>query len=225
MLHKTRGIVLNYIKYSESSIIIHVYTELFGLQSYIINGIRSARSKRSIGFFQPLTLLDMVVYHHSGNKISRISEYKIAHAYTSIPFDVKKSTIAIFLTEFLLRVIKEDEDHDKQFDFVFKSFELLDTMATGFQDFHLIFIIKLSRYLGIGIVSAEDLLSHTPIQPTSTHIDAYIDALIVANYKDPLHANGVMRKETLDLLMAYFEAHYGTWQPLKSLKIFSEVFH
>jgi DNA repair protein RecO (recombination protein O) len=63
MLHKTRGIVFRFTKYGESSIIVTIFTELFGIQTYIVNGIRSKNSKGKIALFQPLTLLDLVVYY------------------------------------------------------------------------------------------------------------------------------------------------------------------
>jgi DNA repair protein RecO (recombination protein O) len=78
MLHKTRGIGLSYLRYRESSIITKIYTEAFGIQTYIVNGVRSSKSKNNrIALFQPLTLLDMVVYHkNKEDTVHRISELK-----------------------------------------------------------------------------------------------------------------------------------------------------
>jgi DNA repair protein RecO (recombination protein O) len=84
MLHKTKGIVLHYIKYSETSIIVKIYTETFGIQSYIVNGVRSKNNKNKIALFQPLTLLDMVVYH----KANATSLNRIAEVRCSEPFQI-----------------------------------------------------------------------------------------------------------------------------------------
>ena len=73
MITKTRGVVLNYIKYGDTSIICKIYTEQFGLQSYIINGIRNSKSK-NIGLFQPLNILDLVVYYKKTSGLQRIKE-------------------------------------------------------------------------------------------------------------------------------------------------------
>jgi len=81
MLHKTKGIVLNYIKYSDTSIIAKIYTEAFGLQSYIVNSVRSSKAKNKIALFQPLTLLEMVVYHKNHQGLQRISEMRTAEPY------------------------------------------------------------------------------------------------------------------------------------------------
>ena len=103
MLYKTQGIVLNYIKYRETSIIVRIYTESFGLASYIINGVRSKKARHKIAFFQPLTLLDMVVYHKRNAKLNRVSELKCKEPLMDLPTNIKKSSIAIFITEILIK--------------------------------------------------------------------------------------------------------------------------
>ena len=99
MLHKTRGIVLNYIKHRETSIITHIYTELFGRQSYIINGVRSHRSKIKLTLFQPLTILDLEVYYKPVRDLQRIKEVRNHTLLFNIPNDIHKSSIAIFIAE------------------------------------------------------------------------------------------------------------------------------
>ena len=95
MLHKTKGIVLNFVKFKETSVIVKIYTEKFGLQSYIENGVRSSKSKNKIALFQPLTQLELVVYHDPKKEINRISEIRCILPYKSIPFEIKKSRNAL----------------------------------------------------------------------------------------------------------------------------------
>ena len=86
MLVKTKGIVINHIKYKESSIIVRIYTEKLGLQSYIVNGVRSAKAKNKMALFQVLTILDLVAYYYEDqNKLNRISEIRCKQPYQSIP--------------------------------------------------------------------------------------------------------------------------------------------
>ena len=89
MTEKTRGLVLSFIKYKETSIICKIFTESFGVQSYIINGIRNSKSK-NIGFFQPLNILDLVVYHKKSSDLHRIKETKFQYVYRTIHLDIKK---------------------------------------------------------------------------------------------------------------------------------------
>ena len=148
MLHKTRGIVLKTTDYGESSVIVQVFTEKFGLQSYIINGARKPKAKISRNMLQPLHLLDMVVYHKASGGVQRIAELKNSPVLQTIPYDVIKSSIAMFLNEVLYRCIKQQSADENLFDFVFSAIEWLDHQTTGLANFHLLFLIQLMRYLG-----------------------------------------------------------------------------
>jgi DNA repair protein RecO (recombination protein O) len=148
MLHKTRGIVFKTTDYSESSVVVQIFTEKFGLQSYIINGVKKPKAKISRNMLQPLHLLDMVVYHKSNGSVQRIAELKNAPVLQSIPYDVIKSCIAMFLNEVLYKAIKQQTPDETIFDFLFNSIELLDHKTGGLANFHLLFLIQLTRYLG-----------------------------------------------------------------------------
>ena len=101
MQRKTRGLVINNMRYRETSLLITIYTAEFGIASYIENGVRSAKAKHKMALFQPLTLLDLEVYHKPGKGLHRISEAKCYYPYQQIPFDIIKSSIALFLSEVL----------------------------------------------------------------------------------------------------------------------------
>jgi len=148
MLHKTRGIVFKTTDYGENSIIVQVFTEKFGLQSYIVNGAKKAKAKIGRNMFQPLHLLDMVVYHKNTGNVQRIKELKNSPLLQSIPYDVIKSSIAIFLNEVLYKAVKQQTADEHLFDFVFNAIEWLDHQTEGLANFHLFFLIRLTRYLG-----------------------------------------------------------------------------
>lgn len=148
MLHATQGIVFHHIKYSESSVIAKIYTELFGLQSYMIRGIRNKKSKVKSALLQHLTLVDLVVYHKSKNNIHNIKEIKIAHTFQSIPYNIYKSSIAVFLNDILYHVIKEEETNPELFKFLFNAIQILDLKEDSYTTFHYFFLIQLTKHLG-----------------------------------------------------------------------------
>lgn len=148
MLHKTRGIVLHSVKYSETSLIVKTYTEAFGIQSYMVKGVRSHRSKMRPILFQPLTLLDMVVYRKERASLQSIREVRLAHPYQSVPFDIRKSSIALFINEVVYRAVGEEEPNPALFEFLWSSCLLLDAVGEPFTHFHLLFTVKLTKYLG-----------------------------------------------------------------------------
>jgi DNA repair protein RecO (recombination protein O) len=148
MLHKTRGIVFKTTDYGESSVIVQIFTEKFGLQSYIINGVKRPKAKISRNMLQPLHLLDMVVYHKNTGQVQRIAELKNSPVLHSIPYDVIKSSIVLFLNEVLYKAVRQQSADENLFDFVFNSIEWLDNQTESIANFHLVFLTRLTRYLG-----------------------------------------------------------------------------
>jgi len=148
MLHKTRGIVFKTTDYGESSVIAQVFTEKFGLQSYMINGVKKPKAKISRNMLQPLHLLDMVVYHKNTGNVQRIKELKNAPLLQTIPYDVIKSSLAIFLNEVLYKAVKQQAADESAFGFIFNAIEWLDHQTEGLANFHLLFLMQLTRYLG-----------------------------------------------------------------------------
>lgn len=148
MLHKTRGIVFKTTDYGESSVVVQVFTEKFGLQSYIVNGAKKPKAKIARNMLQPLHLLDMVVYHKETGNVQRIKELKNSPQLQSIPYDVIKSSVAMFLNEILYKAVKQQSADENMFDFVFSAIEWLDHQNDGIANFHLLFLVRLTRYLG-----------------------------------------------------------------------------
>ena len=148
MLHKTRGIVFKTTNYGESSVIVQLFTEKFGLQSYIINGAKKPKAKIGRNMLQPLHLLDMVVYHKNTGNVQRVAELKNSPVLQTIPYDVIKSCLAIFLNEVLYKAVRQQSADENLFDFVFSAVEWLDHQTAGLANFHLLFLMQLTRYLG-----------------------------------------------------------------------------
>ena len=93
MLHKTRGIVLKTFNYSETSLIVHVLTEKFGTQSYLLKGVRKNKTKIKMSMLQPLHLLDMVVYHKPNGGLQSIAELKNDPILSEIPYNIIKTSL------------------------------------------------------------------------------------------------------------------------------------
>ncbi|MBK1440664.1 DNA repair protein RecO [Parapedobacter sp. ISTM3] len=148
MLHKTRGIVLKTTNYSESSVVAQVFTEKFGLQSYLVNGARKPKAKISITLLQPLHLLEMVVYHRENTSLQRISEARQMPHFQTIPYDIVKSTVVLFLNEMLYKSLRQQSPDEPLFGYLFNAISWLDTLEKMPPNFHLLFLIKLSRFLG-----------------------------------------------------------------------------
>ena len=213
MLHKTRGIVIRYIRFRETSIIVTIFTEEFGMQSYIINGIRSAKSKRSIAAFSPLTLLDLVVYQKKSSEIQRLSEWKRSILQNEMYIDIQKSTIALFLSEILFKSIRESDPSEELFDFLFHSIEWLDNTESGLSTFHIQFIAKLTRYLGFA-------LDHYVADESMEKLQEFGKM----GYGEVKKAGRRERNDNLERLLLFYKEHIEGFGNVKSLPILQEVF-
>lgn len=219
MLQKTRGIVFRFTKYGETSIIVNIFTEMFGLQSYIVNGVRSKSAKNKIALYQPLTLLDLVVYHKENASIMRIKEVKCLHPYQTLQQNVKKSAIAMFLNEMLNKAVKDQSHAEEIGGFLIQSFKALDLIAEA-ENFHLIFLIKLSRYLGFGPQTDEEVLDGWQVNEREEEI---IRQLISSGYDASIKMSYAERKNVLDLLVRFFRNHIENLGEIRSIDVLKEV--
>lgn len=239
MLHTTSGIVLHTIKYSDSSIIVKIYTRHFGLQSYMVSGVRSKRSKNKATLFQPLALVDMVVSNTNKGGLQRISEITILHPYSEIPNDIVKSSIAIFLNEVLFKALREEHSDEDLFEFIKNSLLVLDLKHDNCSNFHIFFMIQLSRFLGFypqGRYTAEtpifDLREGCFISRLPGHFH-YMTAensmllynFIVANYETihQLKITNSERKQLLQAMIVFYQLHISSFKEIRSQEILEEV--
>lgn len=229
MIHKTRGIVLGFIKYRETSIIARIYTEAFGMQSYIVNSVRTGqkKSKSKISFFQPLTLLELVVYHKKNSGLNRISDIKCTDLYTTLPYDFKKSAIALFVAEVLNKSLREEESNTSLFDFLYSSLQMFDHMAVGYENFHLQLMLKLSRYLGFAPQSAEAFFDHlhdmTGKADISTAELNLVNHWLNQPYTEVMKSKQETRRMLLSDIIKLYQWHVEGFGELKSLSVLREV--
>jgi DNA repair protein RecO (recombination protein O) len=231
MLHKTRGIALSYLRYRESSIIAKIYTEAFGMQSYIVNGVRSSRSRSNrIALFQPLTLLELVVYHKdngSENRLQRISEIRTRVPFRSLPFDILKSSLALFVTEILGKSLREEESNERLYAFLEESILYLEEAEGGFENFHIHFLLQLAFFLGFGLESIRDLdeeLSANlyPHRPDEAQREAIL-TLLTAPYGTPVPLDRPRRNGLLEMVLFFYKIHMDSLGEVRSLEVLREV--
>src|SRR5947208_873121 len=154
MLHNTKGIVLRTVKYGETSVIVSIYTELFGIQSYLVNGVRKAsrRSSGSAASFQPAALLELVLYHNELKQLQRIREFKWSYLYEHIFFDVKKNAVSMYMVELLQKVLKQPEENEPLFQFIEDAFIQLDKSDDAVAgNFAMYFALHLPVFFGFRI--------------------------------------------------------------------------
>jgi len=239
MLHQTRGIALHATKFSETSSVVRIYTELFGLQSYLVKGIRKQHARIRQGFFQPLTLLDLVVYHKEKHSLQTLKEVQYLFPYQSIPFDIRKSSLALFINELIYKTIHEEEPHPELFAFLQGMCLHLDAAEGNLNDFHLVFALQLTRYLGCmpRLNYSEkspflDLREGTFQENIPGHPD-YLDAsashlvsellMIPENGSSSLQYSAKTRDLILEAILAYYQFHVPGFRKMQSHHVLHAV--
>lgn len=243
MTHKTKGIVLRSIKYGETSLIVTVFTELFGLQSYLVNGVRVTPKKGSAKapLFQPAALLDLVAYQSSFKNLQRLKEYKWDHLYHNIFFDVHKNAVALFMMELLGKCLKQPESHPDLFYFTEDALCHLDVADSRVAaNFPLFFALHLPVFFGFKISSTysetnnyldleEGRFVSQPPQHTHYLQDAEAAAvsdilkMMLPQELEQLELNQEIRRRITYGLEQYYGAHVPEFGALKTLPVLKEI--
>ncbi len=149
MIHPTKGILLHRLKYSDSKLILNILTREFGLQSYLFFVSVSAKKKSILNLLQPMYLLDLQVYHKENTGLQKIKDISAGKVLINLPFDIYKQTISLFLAEFLLKMLRENQTDKELFDFIYNSVISLDDETEHFNNFHIFFLYRLTEFLGV----------------------------------------------------------------------------
>jgi DNA repair protein RecO (recombination protein O) len=221
MLAKTRAIVLHSIKYGETSIIANLYTEEFGRLSLIARGIRKKSNKLKPTLFEVLSLLDIDIYRKKTQDLNNLKEAKsivvLHHLYTNI----RKSSVAIFLGELLYKTLREEERNPPLFNFLLNSIQILDIADDGIENYPLVFLIQLSKFLGIYPKNNSELAEYRTTE--GIQISEIMDYTILDINRFKISGN--QRNELMINLLAYYSDHLEGIGKLKSLQILREVYH
>jgi DNA repair protein RecO (recombination protein O) len=246
MTYKTKGIVLRSVKYGETSLVLTIFTELFGVQAYIVNGVRtSKRSGAKAAMYQPAAILEMDVYHNELRSMHRIKECSWAFLYNEVLTDVVKNSIALFMVELLYKTLKQPEQHTDLFYFCEDALKELDKApAPVAANFALYFALHLTHFFGFRISNAGeseaasadlylDLLEgfFTSEQPAHPHFIAGEYAMITAELLkimqphelSQLKLNHVKRRELLLRFQEYYALHIADFGQMKTLAVLHEV--
>jgi DNA repair protein RecO (recombination protein O) len=154
MIQKTKGIVLRSVKFGETSLVVTMFTELFGLQSYIVNGVRTVSKKGTAkaALFQPAAVLELVAYHNEYKNLQRLKEYRWDYLYQHIFSDVRKNSVALFLIELLTKCLKQPEANADLFYFTEDALRHLDEANDAITaNFPLYFALHLPVFFGFRI--------------------------------------------------------------------------
>lgn len=236
---RSRGIVLQAIKYSDSSLIAKIFTETAGLQSYLIKGAYGRKSKFRAALFQPMTLIDFVGSNRPNKELHFMTEIGLEMPYNSIPFNMQKNAVVLFISELLTKTIREEEANSSLFDFIHRSMEWLDLCQSKFANFPLYFTLELSRYLGFypkpdasRSLPVFDLLNGQFISGVPSHtyyvtapLGDYLASLCHCQLEniDSMELSNTYRRQLLAVLIDYYKLHVPGFRGMQSQDVLRTV--
>jgi DNA repair protein RecO (recombination protein O) len=239
MLVKTKAILLHHVRYSDNSLIAHFYTEEYGRLSVMVKGISSKKGSIRFNYFQPLNIFNTEIYHNSNRELHNLKELSLAYIPERIPGDIHHTSVALFISELLYNVIREEDVNKMLYGFIESSVITLDSMTAGISNFHLWFLVAFTDYAGIGPSHTQvkntffDMLtgqftSLQPLHPDFLEPDSamILNRLLQMPAEDivSLQMSGDQRTALLERLLKYYSLHLPGIRQMHSLQVLKDIF-
>ena len=239
MILKSSAIVLHSFKYGESSLILKVYSEQSGLISCLVHGVRKSKSQNKAAFFQTLNRLELVYYQKNKDQMVVVKEVKLTKPYTTMHSDMRKTSIALFVADVLLKSFKEEQSNPGFYNYLEQEFDKLDIAKSNFSNIHLEILMRIAFEHGIKPMnnysqqaSLFDLQNGMFVEKTPEH-NNYLstDTSLIFNQLilKTERTNEIFllkreeRKHLLTALLQYLKIHLSGFGEIKSLEILEEI--
>ena len=239
MLSKNNCIVLSKLKYKDNDLIVKCYTLHRGVVSYILKGVlKSKKGLSKTVYFQVLSQLQIEENFKPNRQLQNIREVKPSYIYKTLHSNIYKSAIVLFLSEVLSSVLREEEKNEALYNYIETALQYLDS-EEQYSNFHLLFLLKLTRYLGFqpeslninypyfNLESGVFEMSSSGIYSISGENLTLLKQLLGINFEElnTIKINAKRRQEFLNMLLYYFELHLDGFKKPKSLQVLNDVFH
>jgi DNA repair protein RecO (recombination protein O) len=237
---KTDAIVLRSIKFGDSKMIVDLFTEALGRLSFIIRIPKTAKGKLKKQYFQPLTLLNVEFDYRQKLQLQHLRNAEIAYPFSGIPFSAVKLSISLFIAEFLLYVTRDEQTNPTMYKYIANSVEWLDASQRGVANFHLVFMMRLSRFLGFypnmdehAATDYFDLRNgcFTPLMPSHDEYlmpqEAEKISLLMRMNFETMHLfqlSKADRNRITQLVIMFYQLHVPLFKDMKSLPVLQQLF-
>ena len=240
MLIKTTAIVLHNIKYGDSKMIVDMFTRAHGRMSFVVSIPKSSKSKLRKQFFQPLSMLSLEYDYRPKVQLQKIRNVALFHPYSSLPFDIDKLTVGMFISEFLYHSLYGEQQNEQMFDYISDSLMWFDSSPSPASNFHLVFMMRLSLFLGFypnlddyasGCVFDLRSGSFSSVAPLYSDYllpdEASQMSLMMRMNYSTMHLfkfTRAQRNRLLDVIVQYYRLHIPGFPEMKSLDVLRNIY-
>ena len=240
MLTKTQAIVLHALKYGETRMIVDMFTKAHGRLSFMVSIPKTSKARIKKQLFQPLTLLEVETDIRPKAQLQKMSDVRLASPFTTIPFHPHKLAITLFVAEFLYYALRSEQRNETLFDYITSSIQWLDSQTDRFANFHLVFLMRLSRFLGFypnlddyqagdyfdlreSTFCSQPPLHHDFLQPDEA---AKLQLMMRMDYPTMhlVRLSHHERNRLLEVAITYYRLHLPSFPELKSLSVLQQLF-
>jgi len=231
MVVSTPAIVISKLKYKDNDLILKLLTRELGVCNFLVRNPAGKKRNKIINYFQPLTILNIEFENRNKSNLNYLKDVEIEYVFKSIHFDIKKSVVVLFISEILNKILNFQEKDELLFDFISDSFILFDKKKS--QNFHLFFLIHLTKYFGLfpqtdnieglyfdleqGVFRFENPPKH---YIAGTNLDVFKRLLgIKFDQLNDISITNNMRRDLIDDIITYYKYHFESFSNLKSIDV------
>lgn len=240
MLTKTQAIVLHSLKYGETRLIVDMFTRTFGRQSFIVSIPKTSKGKVKKQFFQPLTLLEIETDIRPKLQLQKLNDVRLMSPFISIPFEPDKIAISLFVAEFLYYALRSEQRNELLYDYLENSIMWLDGQQDRFANFHLVFLMRLTRFLGFYPnlddydtgdyfdLRESEFIKNPPVHRDFLHPDEAQKVQLMMRMDYPtMHLFRMSHEERnrlLEVSLNYYRLHLPDFPEMKSIDVLKALY-
>jgi DNA repair protein RecO (recombination protein O) len=240
MMTKTRAFVLRTIKYGDASLIVDLFTESHGRVSFVVRVTKTKTAKMKPRMFQQMSFLELEFDIRQNVRLQKLRNARIVYPYSTVPFNPFKLSITLFIADFLTHSLKGEQKNEPLFGYVMSSMRWLDCCHSTYSNFHLVFLMRMSRFLGF-YPNLENYAENNFFDLRSSCFCTEIP--FHSDYLQPIEASKIIimmrmnyetmylytmshveRNRCIEVMMKYYRLHIPDFPELKSLSVLRDLF-
>jgi len=230
--------VLHKTKYGDHGLIVKIYTEKCGTQSFIVKNAFSKKAKINQSLFGLMSMLEINFDGHRLAQLRFLKDANCAYHYQNVPFDASRSAILFFYNELIYKLLYNAPEDAQLFRFLEEHLLELDNPDCRLADVHIRFMVSLSKVLGL--LPENNYSERHPFfsMEEACFTDFFVDNLSLGQAESEylsklLYAqehgetlsvpNKMVRINLLRGLVSYFELHHESVSNMQSMNVLCDV--
>lgn len=240
MIEKISGIVLDITRHNDRHNVVTLYTRSRGRVSFLSTGGAGKAARMRASRLQPLAVIEGDINFKQNAELQKLGAFSLSYVWSGIYFHPVKALMALFLSEFLNRLLRASMSDESLYDYIVNSLRLFDGMGEGIADFHIAFMASLLPFMGIqpdgsewienayfdmrnGTFSSDRPPHNDVLEGEDARMAAELGSMDFSNIRQ-FHFDNDKRRRVLEEMLRYYAIHYPGTSNLRSLEVLRSLF-